>query len=142
MSLLGFQAVRLSGFQQKRWVMKNFRELKVWQKSHELTLGIYKVTSRFPKEEMYGLTSQLRRASSSVPANIAEGCGRKGDAELSRFMQIAMGSASEVEYHLLLAKDLGLMDVKQHLKLEAETIEVKRMLASFITAIRPKKLIA
>jgi four helix bundle protein len=119
--------------------MKNFRELKVWQKSHELTLSIYKVTGRFPKEEMYGLTSQLRRASSSVPANIAEGCGRKGDAELSRFMQIAMGSASEVEYHLLLAKDLGFMDGKQHLKLENETIEVKRMLASFITAIRPKK---
>ena len=122
--------------------MKDFRELKVWVKGHALTLAIYRVTRSFPSEEKYGLTSQLRRASVSIPANIAEGCGRSGDAELSRFMQIAMGSASEVEYHLLLAKDLDYLDAPGYTKLERSTLEVKRMLASFITAIRPKKLTA
>src|SRR6266545_6431941 len=89
--------------------MKDFHELKVWQKAHQLTLAVYRVTAGFPREELYGLTSQLRRACSSVAANLAEGCGRQGDAEFARFCSIAMGSASEVEYHLLLAKDLKLL---------------------------------
>ncbi len=89
--------------------MKNFKTLKVWQKSHELTLQIYKATAGFPKEEIYALTSQLRRAASSVAANIAEGCGRHGDADFARFLQIAMGSASELQYHLILAHDLGFL---------------------------------
>jgi four helix bundle protein len=79
--------------------MKDFRELKVWQKAHQLTLAIYQNTNAFPREELYGLTSQLRRSSSSVAANLAEGCGRSGDAELARFCSIAMGSATELEYH-------------------------------------------
>lgn len=119
--------------------MKDFRDLKVWHKSHALTLHLYRATEAFPNEERYGLTGQLRRAAASIPANIAEGCGRKGDAELARFMQIAMGSASEVEYHLLLAKDLGLLEARPYQQLAAETTEVKRMLASFISAIRPAK---
>ncbi|MGA9994068.1 MAG: four helix bundle protein, partial [Pyrinomonadaceae bacterium] len=86
--------------------MRDFREFKVWVKSHDLTLEVYKVTAAFPKEELYGLTSQIRRASASIPANIAEGCGRSGNPELCRFLQISMGSASELEYHLLLAHDL------------------------------------
>ena len=122
--------------------MKAFRELKVWNKSHEMTLAVYRATLQFPKEEKYGLTSQLRRASASVPANIAEGCGRGGDAELARFMQIAMGSASEVEYHLLLAKDLDYLKASDYAELDRSIIEIKRMLASFINAIRPKKLTA
>jgi four helix bundle protein len=77
--------------------MEAFRELKVWEKSHALTLAVYHVTKSFPKQEMYALTSQIRRASASIPANIAEGCGRNGDAELARFLLIAMGSASELE---------------------------------------------
>jgi four helix bundle protein len=81
--------------------MKDFRDLKVWGKAHELALSCYSATSPFPKQEMFGLTSQIRRASSSIPANIAEGCGRRGNGELHRFLQIAMGSASELEYHLL-----------------------------------------
>jgi len=80
--------------------VKAFRDLKVWEKAHQLTLQVYKATAPFPKEEMYGLTSQIRRAAASIPANIAEGCGRSSDAELGRFLQIAMGSASELEYHL------------------------------------------
>jgi four helix bundle protein len=112
--------------------MKGFRYLKVWEKAHKLTLQIYQMTSSFPKEELYGLTSQVRRAAASIPANIAEGCGRNGDAELGRFMQIAMGSASELEYHLLLARDLSFLSEEVYSRLNLEVIEVKRMLASFI----------
>jgi len=78
--------------------VKDFRKLAVWEKAHRLTLDMYKATASFPKDELYGLTSQVRRASISIPANIAEGCGRNGDVELARFLQIAMGSASELEY--------------------------------------------
>ncbi|MFC1508842.1 four helix bundle protein [Candidatus Omnitrophota bacterium] len=78
--------------------MKDFRQLEVWKRSHELTLKIYKLTKSFPKEELYGVTSQIRRAALSIPTNIAEGCGRKGDVELSRFLVISLGSASELDY--------------------------------------------
>jgi four helix bundle protein len=108
----------------------DFHELKVWQKAHHLTLAIYKLTAAFPREELYGLTSQLRRCSASIPANLAEGCGRNGDAELARFCSIAMGSASELEYHLLLAKDLTLIKSKDHAELSQRTAELKRMLAA------------
>ena len=85
--------------------MKDFRQLKVWEKAHHLALEVYKTTATFPKEEIYGLTSQLRRASVSIPTNIAEGCGRNTNADFARFLQIAMGSASETEYELILAHD-------------------------------------
>src|SRR5882724_7541397 len=87
--------------------MKDFRNLKVWRKSYDLTLMVYRATRSFPKDEQFALTSQIRRAASSIPANIAEGCCRNGDAEFARFLYIAMGSASELECHLLLARDLG-----------------------------------
>lgn len=112
--------------------MKNFRELKVWEKSHQLTLAVYKATSRFPKEELYGLTSQIRRSCSSIPANIAEGCGRGSDADFARFLQISMGSASELEYHLLLARDLNYLDNSSCEQLSNDVTETKRMLTSFI----------
>lgn len=116
--------------------MKDFRKLKVWEKSHDLTLAVYRATQDFPKQELYGLTSQVRRACASIPANIAEGCGRGGDPELARFLQIAAGSARELEYHLLLAHDLGLLKDLQYEPLNKETTEVKRMLASFIKKLR------
>jgi four helix bundle protein len=120
--------------------MKDFRQLTVWQRAHELVLNIYKATKGFPADERFGMTSQLRRAAASVPANIAEGCGRTGDAELGRFLQIAAGSASEVEYHLLLSRDLGYLDAKVHVPLERRVIEVKKMLTSFQRTLRsPKK---
>ena len=112
--------------------MKDFKKLQVWEKAHDLTLAVYRVTTAFPKEEMFGLTSQIRRASSSIPANIAEGCGRDSDAELKRFLQIAMGSASELEYHLLLAHDLGYIDHENYGRLEQSTTGVRRMLTGFI----------
>jgi len=116
--------------------MKDFRQLKVWEKAHLLALGIYKATSKFPKEELYGLTSQIRRASASIPTNIAEGCGRNTDADFARFLQIAMGSASETEYQLILAHDLEFLTKDQHEKLHNEVEEVKRMLASLLKTIR------
>jgi len=116
--------------------MRDFREIKVWEKSHRLTLGIYDATCGFPREELYGLTAQLRRCSASIPANIAEGCGRSGDAELERFMLISTGSASELDYHLLLARDLGYLDFRQYRELLRKTQEVKRMLSTFITKLR------
>ena len=115
--------------------MRDFRSLKVWQKSHRLTLAIYTATKPFPKDELYGLTSQLRRAASSVAANIAEGCGRNGSAELARFCHIAMGSASELEYHLLLAKDLGLLTDGAYTSLDSGVTEVKRMLTAFLQTL-------
>ena len=112
--------------------MKDFHELQVWQKAHQLTLAIYRVTVPFPREELFGLTSQLRRSCSSIPANLAEGCGRTGDAEFSRFCSIAMGSASELEYHLLLARDLNLIKPKDYADLAQRTIELKKMLTALI----------
>lgn len=112
--------------------MKDFRQLKVWEKAHQLTLELYQMTANFPRHETYGLTNQIRRASSSICANLAEGCGRNGDAELARFCFIARGSASELEYHLLLARDLHLLQTSDHDKLTLKTIEVKRMLTALI----------
>jgi four helix bundle protein len=116
--------------------MRDFREIKVWTKAHLLTLEIYKVTAVFPIEEKYGLTSQLRRSAASIAANIAEGFGRGGNVELARFLQIGMGSASEVEYHILLAKDLNLLTQKIYDDLEGRIVEVKRMLASLLLKVR------
>ena len=116
--------------------MRDFRELKVWERAHRLTLAIYKATSAFPKEEMFGLTSQMRRCSASIPANIAEGCGRSGNAELSRFLVMAQGSANELEYHLLLSRDLGLMGNPEHDHLASEVIEVKRVLVSYTQKLK------
>ncbi len=112
--------------------IKDFHELKVWQKAHQLTLAVYQITAALPREELYGLTTQLRRSCSSIPANLAEGCGRNGDAEFARFCSIAMGSASELEYHLLLARDLKLIKPEDHEELAQRTTEVKRMLTALI----------
>ena len=120
-------------------MLKNYKELKVWQKAHKLTLAIYKSTRSFPKEELYGLTSQMRRSCSSIPANIAEGCGRGGDAELGRFLHIAMGSASELQYHVLLACDLGLIDELTHDRLANDVSEIKRMLVSFTKKLNAER---
>jgi four helix bundle protein len=116
--------------------MRDFREIKVWAKAHLLTLEVYRVTATFPREEIYGLTSQLRRLSVSIPANIAEGFGRGGNTELARFLQIGMGSASEVEYHIFLARDLNLLTKKIYDDLDGRIVEVKRMLASLLLKVR------
>jgi four helix bundle protein len=117
--------------------MQDFRRLEVWQCAHELTLGLYRITKSFPVDERFGLTSQLRRASSSIEANLAEGCGRGTDADFSRFVQIAMGSASEVECDLLLARDLGYMDETIRQSLEQQTQRIKRMLTALLKSLKP-----
>ena len=116
--------------------MRDFRELKVWEKSHALTLETYKATASFPTEERYGLTSQLRRSAASIPANIAEGCGRQSQKELHHFLTIAAGSASETEYHLLLARDLGYLERNHHEGLHAMVTETKRMLYAFMNRLK------
>ena len=123
--------------------MRDFKELRVWQHGHRLTLAVYKATRVFPKEELYGLTSQLRRASTSIPSNIAEGTGRGSDAEMVRFLRIALGSANETEYQLLLAHDLGYLSDADYEPLKEDTLAVKRMLNAFIQTLsansqRPK----
>jgi four helix bundle protein len=116
--------------------MKDFRELTVWQRSHGLVLAIYRRTTGFPKHELYGLTSQIRRAAASIPANIAEGCGRGTDPDFARFLHMAFGSGCELEYHLLLAKDLGYVEEQDYLKLNGELVEIKRMLAALMKRVK------
>ena len=116
--------------------MKDFKKLKVWEKSHRLTLKVYRHTMTFPREELYGMTSQMRRSSASIPTNIAEGCGRNSDPELARFFEIAMGSASELEYLFLLSNDLNFLKRKDFEVLTSDVIEIKQMLASFIKKLR------
>lgn len=116
--------------------MQDFRDLKVWEKAHKLALAVYVSTASFPNDERFGLTSQMRRAAASVPANIAEGCVRSSDADFARFLHTAMGSASEVEYFSLLAHDLGFLTDMSHQQLTSDTQEVKRMLAAFIVRLR------
>jgi four helix bundle protein len=119
--------------------VKDFKELRVWAKAHELTVSIYIATRAFPKDEMYGLTSQVRRSAASIGANIAEGCGRHSDGEMTRFLQIARGSASETEYHLLLAKDLGLLSESDFRKTEQKLVEVQRMLTALVQKVQPAR---
>ena len=115
--------------------MKDFRDLKVWQKAHEFTLVVYQTTASFPKQETYGLTSQIRRCSSSIAANIAEGCGRRGNGDFHQFLQIAAGSASELDYHFLLAKDLGYIHAAQYQELYPQLAELRRMLTALIVKV-------
>ena len=118
--------------------MQDFRNLEVWRIAHGLTLKMYRVTKAFPADERFGLTSQLRRATASIEANLAEGCGRGTDNDFARFVQIALGSASEVECHLLIAKDLGYMNLKDHQDLETQIQRIKRMLTSLLKKLRAK----
>ena len=115
--------------------MRDFRQLRVWTSAHELTLALYRATRAFPRDEQYGLTSQIRRAASSIGANIAEGCGRRGRKDLSRFLVIASGSASELDYHLILAVDLELLNRTACQPLADKLASVRRMLTTFIRKI-------
>ena len=108
----------------------------MWENAHRLTLAVYAATAGFPGDELYGLRSQIRRSCTSVPANIAEGCGRDTDADFARFLQISAGSAIELEYQLLLARDLGLLEGAKHAALDAEVNDVKRMLATLTRRLR------
>jgi four helix bundle protein len=116
--------------------MRNFKDLRVWDEAHKLTLSVYKATQGFPREERFGLTSQLRRASASIAANLAEGCGRRSDVEMARYVQIAMGSGAELSYHLLLARDLALLGEEEYATLSLAVDRVMKMLSALSGKIR------
>ncbi|MBI1347197.1 four helix bundle protein [bacterium] len=116
--------------------MKNFRDLQIWDRSHQLTLAIYRLTQEFPKTETYGLVSQMRRSASSIPTNIAEGCGRNTERDFARFLDNAMGSASELEYQLILTRDLKYISLDIFEVTFAELTEIKRMLNAFMQRLR------
>ncbi len=116
--------------------MKDFRKLKVWNLSHTLALDIYKLTKNFPNTERYNLISQLNRAALSIPTNIAEGCGRDTDPDFAKFISIAIGSTSEVEYLLIFAKDLKYIDSKKQVELNSQINEIKKMLIAFYKKLK------
>lgn len=116
--------------------MQDFRELIVWQKAHHLVLNIYKVTGSFPDPEKFGLVSQMRRSAASIPTNIAEGCVKSSDADFARFLSISLGSASELEYQLLLAHDLAYIASDEYQRLNHNVNEVKRILIAFIRKLK------
>jgi four helix bundle protein len=120
--------------------MGDFKKLEVWQAAHLLACDVYRNTGTFPKTEAYGLTSQLRRSAASIAANIAEGCGRSGDTEFARFIRISLGSATELEYHLLLAHDIGILDDGTHTGLSAQARRIQGMLAGLKRALKIKPL--
>ena len=119
--------------------MRDYRKLTVWKKSHQLVLNVYQATKDFPSDERYGLTSQMRRSAQSIPTNIAEGAGRSTDGDFVRFLDIAAGSASELDYQLLLAHDLAFLDTRTHEVLIEHLTEVRKMLTAFIRKLRATK---
>ena len=121
--------------------MIDYRSLQVWQRSHQLTLDLYTLTKSFPREELFGLVSQMRRAAASIPTNIAEGCGRNSDAELARFLVISSGSASELDYQLFLSHDLHYLSEQEWQLIAQELTEIRKMLTQFIITLK-KRLVA
>lgn len=118
---------------------RDFRKILAWKRSHALTLEVYRATSGFPAEERFGLASQMRRACASIPTNIAEGAGRDTDGDLARFVDIATGSASEVEYQLLLARDRGYVSNQQYGVLSGEVVAIRRTLLALNKRLRPTR---
>lgn len=116
--------------------MQNYKDLLVWQKAHTFTLKVYKAVAKFPKEEVYALTSQLKRASYSIPSNIAEGCGRSTQNDLARFLNISLGSANEVDYFILLSLELNYLEKEEADELSSSINEIKAMLISLIQRVR------
>ncbi len=116
--------------------MQKFRDLKVWQKAHVLTLQIYKLTKAFPKLELYGLVNQIRRSASSIPTNIAEGSVQATDAQFARFLYIALGSAAELDYQILLAHELEYINALKYQELSSEIDQIKKMLSAFVRKLK------
>jgi four helix bundle protein len=121
--------------------VRNHEDLEVWQRAHTLTVKLYRVTEAFPRSEMFGLTSQIRCAAGSIGANLAEGCGRWSDAELARYVQISMGSASELQNHLRLADDLGLLPQAEYNSLLKNLTSVRQMLTALLQSLRGNRAV-
>ena len=122
--------------------MKDFRDLRVWNEAPQVTLAIYRATAHFPREELYGLTSQMRRCSVSIGANIAEGCGKRGNNEFQRFLVIASGSASELDYELLLAHDLSYLDQEAYRSLHENLSRLRKMLSALLQKVDADRSVA
>jgi len=120
-------------------LVKDFRDLKVWERAHLLMLSGYKSTAAFPSDERFGLISQMRRCSASIGANIAEGCDKRGNGEFQRFLQIASESASELDYHLLLARDLNFLRADEYKKLTQDLLQMRRMLTSLLQKVNTER---
>jgi len=118
--------------------VQDYRKLQIWQRSHQVTLTVYRLTSAFPAEEKFGLVSQMRRSAASIPTNIAEGSGRGSNADFVRFLYIAMGSAAELDYQLLLSNELGFMAEKDYNAISSELGEIQRMINAFIRRLKSK----
>jgi four helix bundle protein len=112
--------------------MRDFTKLDIWKRSHQLTLNVYTITKTFPKDELFGLSSQMRKSSSSMPTNIAEGCGRNSSPQLTQFINIAAGSSSELQYQLILSKDLNYISEITFKELHDETIAIRKMMFSYV----------
>lgn len=112
--------------------MRDFRELKEWEKAHQLTVAVYQATKTFPEEDLLGLTQQIRLACAAIPIKIAQGCDREDKAEIVSFFQTAKDSAIELEYYLLLCYELNLLNTSDYDRLVSSVVEVKGMLAFFI----------
>ncbi len=115
--------------------MRDFKKLDIWKRSHQLTLVIYRITKQFPKDELFGLTSQMRRSSSSIPTNIAEGCGRGTNPQLKHFLEISIGSSSELEYQLILSKALEYISEEVFNQYAEETVQVRRMIYGYCSQL-------
>jgi four helix bundle protein len=120
-------------------LVRNIKEYEVFKRAHKLALEIYKITKSFPKEELYGLVSQLRRAAYSVPMNLSEGGARQGEKEFSQFVNIALGSCEEMRYQLLLSKDLGYINLKKYRELDNEAEVIKKMLSKLYSKVSSRK---
>ena len=118
--------------------MRDYKKFLFWEKAHQLTLDVYTNTTSFPKDELFGLVSQMKRSSSSIPTNIAEGCGRNSDKDFCRFLFVAFGSANELEYQILLGMDLNFIENENAQKLLSQVEEVKKMLNGLITKLSAK----
>jgi four helix bundle protein len=131
---------RNQGFKGSSEMLKNYKDLKVWQKSYKLCLEIYRITAKFPKEEIYGLISQIRRSAVSIPSNIAEGYGRKTTTDYIRMLYISYGSVCELETQILLAGDLGLIEQGELGRLKENIAEIERMLKALTKSLENKPL--
>ncbi len=116
--------------------MQDYKSLKVWQNSHKFTLEIYNITAHYPKDEQWGLVSQMRRSSYSIPTNIAEGCGRRTNDDFAHFLQMSLGSANEIEYQILLSADLNYISSEQQERLNSEIKYIKSMLVNLISKVK------
>lgn len=120
--------------------MHRFKDLQIWQKGRSVTRRIYEITQKFPKEEHFGITAQMRRAAISIISNIAEGCGRKSDAYLKTFLSYALGSAAELECQCILANDLGFMTNNDFEEINNELLEIQKMIMAFMDKLKQLKI--